>query len=203
MNDSLTDAQRNLLYKLVLGGEPLGLDVAKKKLRGPLESAGLVELIPHPTKKRSKACVATETGWAWVVDRIHEPIRSASVQLRDPWNALVAKLARFLEVSDANLAMVLNVDVLGPEQDGVRLLRAAYDDLTGGALRRRVLIAELRARTEPKLDAETFDQTVRALLDARRVSVFPEDDRAALRLEDHQGAFQLSGIPMHILYWEN
>jgi len=204
----LTDAQRNLLYKLVLQGQPLSLDVAKAALRRPLEAQGLVELIPHPTKKRAKACVATETGWAWVVDRFHEPIRSASVQLRDPWNALVDKLMRYLEKNDTSLAMVLNVDherIGAPTdtEDPAAALKVAYASITGGAMKKRVLIADLRERAQPQLATAAFDRVLHQLIEDEKVAVFPEDDRAALRPADHEGAFRLSGVPMHVIYWEH
>lgn len=219
MKTDLTDAQRNLLFKLVIGGEPLGMDIAQARLRRPLIQQGLAEDIPHPTKKRTKLCAATETGWAWVTDHIAEPF-TTNVQLRDAWNPLVAKLAAYLEARGESLATVLNpggdaADEDPPPEpsrtsapkesepfDGRSLLRTAYLELSGGRPQRRVLIADLRRAVGGRLDRAAFDEALAALAHERRVSVFPEDDRAALRPEDREGAFVQSGVPMHIVYWE-
>lgn len=229
MKGELTDAQRNLLFKLVIGGEPLGMKVAHSRLRKPLIERGLAEDIPHPSKKRTKLCSATETGWAWVADHISEPF-TTNVQLRDVWNPLVQRLAAYLEARGDNLANVLNADpaeAASPEPAGepprttdlrppaaetapprpapldrAGLLHTAYLELSGGRAQRRVLIADLRRAVGHRLDRAAFDEAVAALVHQRRVSVFPEDDRAALRPEDRENAFVQSGVPMHIIYWE-
>lgn len=219
MKGELTDAQRNLLFKLVIGGEPLGLDVATADLRRPLIQRGLAEDIPHPTKKRTKACVATETGWAWLVEHISEPVENNNVRLRDAWNPLVQKLAAYLEARGENLANVLNATPqpqsadpsppaagtappLTAPLDRAGLLHTAYLELSGGRPQQRVLIADLRRAVGHRLDRATFDEELAALVHQRRVSVFPEDDRAALRPEDRENAFTQSGVPMHVVYWE-
>ena len=230
MKGELTDAQRNLLFKLVIGGEPLGTDVAKSKLRKPLIEKGLAEDVPkNPPKKRPIVCAATETGWAWVAEHIAEPFTTA-VQLRDAWNPLVRKLAAYLEARGDNLANVLNTDPAEapppephrepPQSSDLRppaaenapprpapldragLLHTAYLELSGGRPQRRVLIADLRRAVGHRLDRAAFDEELAALVHQRRVSVFPEDDRAALRPEDRESAFVQSGVPMHVIYWE-
>lgn len=203
--DGLSDAQRNLLFKLVIGGEPVPLRVAESRLRKPLVERGLAELIPHPTNRRAKLCVATETGWAWLVDHIDAPIENASVRLRDAWNPLVKKLSAYLEARGENLATVLSaspeppapsVDAIAPPET----LHRAYRALAGRQERARIRIADLRQRAG--LAPDVFDRALDELVRARRVAVFPEDDRAELRAADHEGAFMRSGVPMHIVYWE-
>jgi hypothetical protein len=213
----LSDAQRRILFELVILGETPLQSKVKKELREPLAEAGLVQLQKNP-RGRGKIVVATEKGWAWVVDHVDEPFTHGSLNPRRLWNHLTARLARFLEARGENLASVLNdeladeevppasagaappgregADAADPDAD----LRAAYLRLSGGELRRRVSLTPLRAAAG--LPREVFDAALARLHEAGAVVLFPEDERSRLDAQDHAAAISVSGVPQHVIYWE-
>lgn len=223
MTPKLSDAQRRILVELVVCERAMSLDQVKPSQRKALLAAGLINIEPNPSKKRAQQVVATEKGWAWVVDNLEIPF-DKMVNIQDAWNSLTEKIQLYLRERDDNLSSVLaagtgrepqgrprNDAVLA--QNGVvavdhpvhrrnlseRLMKA-YLDFTGGNYRRRVKIAYLRGQVSTS--KHFFDETLRGLLAANRIALFPEDDLSLLDPADHDGSVDLSGVPQHIIYWE-
>lgn len=206
MKTKLSDAQRRILFELVmLEDRPLSGKV-KTTIRDPMVQAGLIELLPRGGKLRGKLISPTEAGWAWVIDHLDEPFTSSKVQLGRVWNQLTKQLQIYLREQDDNLTSVLHA---GGEEEATlpaqqsnpqdELLRA-YLHLSQGAYAHRVKLASLRA--EAKLNPETFDATVRALFEQAKVVLYPEDDGRGLRPQDRAAAIDVSGVAQHIIYWE-
>lgn len=218
MNIQLSEAQKRRLFELVLLEGPFTTGFIKPKEREAMLKAGLIALEPHPTSKRTKQMVATETGWVWVVDHLGEPFEESGIRVRHLWNRLAANVANYLRENGIEPRALLSPpkeasasEAAGgaegegsapehPESSPKGVLREGYLALSGGKLRERIRIKDLRARVS--LSSEVFDRALIELLDEGVVVLYPEDDRSRLDEAEHQAALDLSGVPQHIIYWE-
>ncbi len=204
MNLNLSDAQRRILFELVIVGEKPLMSTIPKAQRTALMQAGLIELQPRAEKLRGKVIVPTETGWAWVVDNLDAPF-SGRVQLHRVWNQLAKKLQVYLQINEDNLVSVLNAEVEEPtvQQSTAQIdaeVERAYLSLTDQHKKQRIRITDLRGAT--KLDSSAVDASLLRLFESETIVLYPEDDHSRLGPQARTDAMNLSGVPQHIIYWE-
>lgn len=105
MYPPLSDAQRRVLFELVLLHPTVKKSAVRPKQRAGLLKAGLVELSPNPGG-RGELLSASEVGWAYVVDHLDQPF-TQNVRILPLFNALTQKLQAYLQLEDASLATLL------------------------------------------------------------------------------------------------
>ena len=208
MEIELSEYQRRVLMELVICHTPIMRSDVAPAQRNELLEAGYIKLEAHPTRKRAQQVIATEKGWAWVVDHLDVPFTTEKVT--NLWNRLAAQLQIYLRDRSDNLSSVLSAGTTRSEKTNGFLpdqlstayaVEKAYLHITDGLLKRRVKLKALRVAAE--LSVPDFSSTVLDLVAAGRVALYPEDDRSLLDAADHESAVLLSGIPQHIIYWEH
>lgn len=205
MRIKLSEKQRRDLLELVINEVEMVKGDVSPKDRNVLIEAGLIELVPRPGG-RTQTIVATEAAWEWAVENFDQPFTNPSLKPRGIWNGLTHRLKRYLALRGENLA-TLCADTassapreMATETRADPRLRAAYLRLTGGQIKRRVRLAELRR--EAAGERVEIDEALRTLARCGDIALFPEDKQYALRPEDHDAALDESGVAMHIIYWE-
>ena len=221
MTTELSQAQRRVLYELVIARAQLKFGDVKPAQRNPLVEAGLIDFEAHPTRKRTKLIIATEKGAMWVANHFTEPVKG-TVRINAVWNTLVRKLQAYLAARGDDLGAVLACEgdsstddspsarktrfCQSPsdpapmvQRDPISVLRDSYLSLSHGELRRRVRLAQLFDRAG--IDSTTFEQTLRELHSEGSVILYPDDERDRLTEEDRAAAVRVSGEPQHLVYW--
>lgn len=195
MTTKLTEKQRRDLLELIINDRLMKKGDIDRPDRDRLVEDGLIELVEHPTSKRTKRIVATEAAWAWAVDHFDEPFSSGNLQVRDIWNGLARRLKENLARREENLATFLAE--ASPEEH----LRSTYLRLTGGELRRGVRLAQLR--TAAGIDRSQADAALLTLVREHHIVLYPDDERDRITAEDRAAALSESGVAKHIIYWED
>lgn len=202
MTPKITDAQRKILYEMVLlGKKPKNGDI-KKQYRLPLLEAGLIVTDP-PDKQRGALLVPTEKAYAWVVDHLNEPFKSHSVRLNKLWNQLLPDIGRYLHTHGDTFYAVLNPEPTVAEEEPLspqEKLRDAYLSLTDNQKRVRVKIYDLRVQAD--MDPHLFNETIIQLFKDDQIALYPEDDGFRLGSQEQNAAVMISDQPKHIVYWE-
>lgn len=86
-----------------------------------------------------------------------------------------------------------------PRVEGEDTLRDAYLGLSGGQLRNRVRLADLKQQSG--LSDQEFKKKMRDLHMQEKVILYPDDERGRLTAADKQAAVSTGGEPNHLVYW--
>lgn len=92
-------------------------------------------------------------------------------------------------------------DDAAPGELGERI-RRVVKELAGGAAKRRVRLAELRARLG-EVPRSTLDTSLLELQDAGRLVLYPLDNPVELTPADRQAALLVGQNPRHVIYLES
>ncbi|WP_437731157.1 hypothetical protein [Sorangium sp. So ce1335] len=220
-NGGLTGKQAFALWALLLTGDGKPLSQQKVTLDRAtlkaLEGARLITIEPG-TRKNDPAYGAkfhvADEGWAWANGQGLAAVLSRTPSAATVLEALLARLARYMEVHGLALDHLLRPRPAAPEPaesastpheplgaPALRAvepaaleapIRAAYLRVTGGVLNEFVRLAQLRAQLGDA-PADAVDAALRQMQRQGGAVLYPIDDPQRIRPEDDAAALQVSG----------
>jgi hypothetical protein len=219
MNKQPNPNQALLLWRILAYGGPSG-EVMQKDLGTKVVAGDRQELIRLGFLEAAKAkagalrLTVTDAGWEWAGEHLDAPLppkaTSGIAPLLHKWLSL---LQRHLKSNGISLAEVFQPTTgasappigdwvpttLGADADPRLQLRSAYFALTGGQVKTRCLLRDLRARLR-EMPRETIDRTIIAMVRSGEAVLFRLDNRLEITPADTAGAIIAGGEPQHILW---
>jgi len=216
MNDSLSQTQRLVVFKLLFTGEtPLQSKLApalKPKERQELIDQGLIRLEP-PTHGRGKQVALTDKAWEWASQNLQSELM-ISKYATPALEAVLRRLDAFLRARSLALSDLFHVapraegvhaePVPHPQQAPVPLperIRQAYLSLSHGGYRVAVRLADLK-QSLPDVPGTAIDETLLAMQRAAELSLQSDEDPRAVSDLDHRAAIRILGQERHLVYLE-
>jgi hypothetical protein len=188
---TLSATQKLILIELIFSGEEPTMGFIKPVDRTPLLKGGYIEL---EKRGRTQHILLTDRAWAWARDDLRQ-LELKKNKAERTVDLILRKLGAYLD--DRQLTLV---DLLKPRPPSEQI-RRAYLAASGGALKTRVRLSDLRSAL-PQLERKVFDRALMELFETQQISLFPLDNPREIRSSDERDAFNLSGIKQHVVYLE-
>lgn len=188
---NLSARQKLILIDLIFRGEEPALGEIKPDLRNPLLKGGYLEI---ERRGRRQFILLTDLAWAWARENMGT-LEGGRTKAERALSRVLRKTSEFLQDRELTL-----VEFLKPEPAAEKI-RRAYLSASGGALKERVRISELRTAL-PDLERKTFDRALLELFNEGRVRLYPFDNPREVKSADERAAIDLSGVKQHLVYLE-
>lgn len=218
MTNSPTPQQTLLLWRILAvagaSGEvmqkDLGIEVDRKD-REKLVLIGLLEVAK--VKNGAWKLTVTDAGWGWADEHLDAEMPArASARISPLLHRWLTLFHGHLRRTGASLADVFTAsppveESLAPGKNGARpylqdvqsQVRAAYLSLTGGHLKTRCLLRELRDEL-PEITRDRMDQAIQSMVALGDAILFRLDNRIEVTPADTAASIFAGGEQQHILW---
>jgi hypothetical protein len=191
-------------------GGALKPEIEKAEREG-LERAGLIEV---EKKGRSYWLNATDHGWHWAEEHLHDSLPEKTFGGAFVLRAWLARLQAFMKARDIGLADVLvqhsakdrsETAAEAEARDAADYpsmrdrIRRAYLDITGGIFNTRALLRDIRAKL-PEVGRVQLDEALKRMQRDEDASLMQLDNRVEITDADRDAALYIGREPRHILW---
>jgi hypothetical protein len=177
--------------------QDLGVKVVKKD-RDQLVKLKFLEVTK--AKRGALKLSITDAGWGWTNSNLDAVLPSPSsgrmTELLHQW---LSHFHRYLNDKQLTIADVLRIPSQSTIPNAHEQVRSTYLAVTGGQLKSRCLLRDLRAGV-PALTRDQVDDTIRQMVASGEAVLFRLDNRLTITPADVDAALMSGGEPKHILW---